>query len=142
VQRRFPWGDAMDRRRVNLWASGQHTTVSVRALPDWRERPAASSSSSGNVWEWTSSNLAAGAAAAKIESGDANEEHPRRALSTPISIRRRIASSKAVKARWPASTTSARCALGFCDVIDPTGARATNNLDRQHDTARQEESLV
>jgi len=33
VQRRFPWGDAMDRNRINIWGSGFGATVPARALP-------------------------------------------------------------------------------------------------------------
>jgi iron(II)-dependent oxidoreductase len=53
-QRRFPWGDTMDRAKANLWGSGPGRTVAVDEY---------SSGVSvggvyqlvGNVWEWTSS---------------------------------------------------------------------------------------
>ena len=43
-QRRYPWGDAMDRSRANLWGSGPKGTVPVTAFADGRERRGASTS--------------------------------------------------------------------------------------------------
>jgi iron(II)-dependent oxidoreductase len=56
LQRKFPWGDTMDRSFANLWGSGPGKTCSVREF---------NSGSTvggvyqliGNVWEWTSSNF-------------------------------------------------------------------------------------
>ena len=56
MQRRYPWGDTMDRELAHLWGSGAGTTVSVYEL---------STGVSvggiyhliGNVWEWTTSNF-------------------------------------------------------------------------------------
>ncbi len=55
-QRRYPWGDTMDRTKANLWGSGPGRTVPVDEY---------SSGVSvggvyqliGNVWEWTSSSF-------------------------------------------------------------------------------------
>lgn len=55
-QRKFPWGDTMDRERCNLWGSGPGKVVAVGEF---------SSGVSvggvyqliGNVWEWTSGNF-------------------------------------------------------------------------------------
>jgi iron(II)-dependent oxidoreductase len=50
-QRRYPWGDTMDRSRANLWGSGPKGTVPVTAFAG-----GASVGSVyqlvGNVWEW------------------------------------------------------------------------------------------
>lgn len=54
--RRFPWGDAMDPDKANLWSSGVAATVPVDEF-------AAGASVSGvlqligNVWEWTASRF-------------------------------------------------------------------------------------
>jgi len=50
--RRFPWGDAMDNKRCNVWSSRHHGTVPVNEYP----RGAAPNQVLqliGNVWEWT-----------------------------------------------------------------------------------------
>ncbi len=56
VLRRYPWGDALDTRRCNIWASGVGHPVAV----DEYEKGAAPNGVQqliGNVWEWTSSDL-------------------------------------------------------------------------------------
>lgn len=52
--RRFPWGDAMDSTRCNLWMSRQGRTVSVSEFPAG-EAPNHVRQLVGNVWEWTDS---------------------------------------------------------------------------------------
>ena len=56
IQRRFPWGDGLDRSRANLWGSGPNRVVTVTEF---------SSGASvgeiyqmiGNVWEWNASDF-------------------------------------------------------------------------------------
>jgi iron(II)-dependent oxidoreductase len=53
---RFPWGDAMDRKKCNIWASGHGTTVPVNEY----ERGAAPNGVLqlvGNVWEWVDAEV-------------------------------------------------------------------------------------
>lgn len=49
--RRFPWGDAMDCTRCNIWNSGVGTTVPVDAYPTGAA-PNNVAQLIGNVWEW------------------------------------------------------------------------------------------
>ncbi|MGW8256564.1 MAG: formylglycine-generating enzyme family protein [Thermoguttaceae bacterium] len=57
VQRKYPWGDSMDRSRANLWGSGVGRTVPV-------DQNVGGISIGGiyqligNVWEWTTCNYA------------------------------------------------------------------------------------
>jgi len=56
VLRRYPWGDAFDTNKCNLWASGVGQTVPVDAY----EKGAAANGVRqlvGNVWEWTLSDF-------------------------------------------------------------------------------------
>jgi iron(II)-dependent oxidoreductase len=50
--RRYPWGEAMDRGRANLWGSGPGTTVSVYEFPGGVSVGGVHQLI-GNVWEWT-----------------------------------------------------------------------------------------
>lgn len=52
VLRRYPWGDALDTRRCNIWASGVGTTVPVKAY-EAGAAPNGVLQLIGNVWEWT-----------------------------------------------------------------------------------------
>jgi len=51
VQRKYPWGDAMDRSRVNLWGSGPDGTVPVHEFADGVSVGGVYQLI-GNVWEW------------------------------------------------------------------------------------------
>jgi iron(II)-dependent oxidoreductase len=50
--RRYPWGEAMDRGRANLWGSGPGHTVSVYEFPGGVSVGGVHGLI-GNVWEWT-----------------------------------------------------------------------------------------
>lgn len=52
LQRRYPWGEAMDRSRANLWGSGPGRTVSVDQFPGGVSVGGVQQLI-GNVWEWT-----------------------------------------------------------------------------------------
>jgi iron(II)-dependent oxidoreductase len=59
-QRRFPWGDGLDRNRANLWGSGPNHVVAVT------EFPAGASVGGiyqmvGNVWQWNANDFRASA---------------------------------------------------------------------------------
>jgi len=54
LMRRFPWGDAMDRNRCNVWCSGKGTTVPVSEYPEGAA-PNQVRQLVGNTWEWTDS---------------------------------------------------------------------------------------
>lgn len=57
MMRRFPWGDAMDRNRCNIWSSRHGTTVPVSGYPDGAA-PNHVLQLVGNVWEWTDTEYA------------------------------------------------------------------------------------
>jgi len=52
LSRRYPWGEAMDRSRANLWGSGPGHTVSVLEFPSGVSVGGVHQLI-GNVWEWT-----------------------------------------------------------------------------------------
>lgn len=58
-QRRFPWGDAMDRTKANLWGTGPGHTVPVS---EYEEGVSVGGIYQliGNVWEWTRSDYMPG----------------------------------------------------------------------------------
>ena len=51
VHRRYPWGDAMDRARANVWGSGANRIVAVQAFPEGGN-VSGIHQLIGNVWEW------------------------------------------------------------------------------------------
>jgi iron(II)-dependent oxidoreductase len=56
VQRRFPWGDAPDTRRANLWINGIGRPTPVTDYPQGASGTGARQMI-GNVWEWTASDV-------------------------------------------------------------------------------------
>ena len=140
VQRRFPWGDALDRRRANLWGSGFHGTLPVQALPE-----GASVSGIhqliGNVWEWTSTAFGVW-------------EPPGRRIETDLPLKSirggafdtyfdsqahcQFQSGESPLARK--HNIGFRCALGFCDIVQvPPGAAedgAEEDASARHQVAR------
>ncbi len=52
VLRRYPWGDALDVRRCNLWGSGAGATCPVTEYANGAA-PNGALQLAGNVWEWT-----------------------------------------------------------------------------------------
>jgi iron(II)-dependent oxidoreductase len=52
VQRRYPWGDGLDLRCCNIWATGHDGTLAVDACPEGAA-PNGVLQLIGNVWEWT-----------------------------------------------------------------------------------------
>ena len=56
VLRRYPWGDALDIRRCNIWASNIGHTLPVTDFPDGAA-PNGVLQLVGNVWEWTDSDF-------------------------------------------------------------------------------------
>jgi len=59
VLRRYPWGDALDTTRCNIWSSGIGQTVAVHAHADGAA-PNNVLQLVGNVWEWTASKYYGG----------------------------------------------------------------------------------
>jgi len=54
--RRYPWGDALDTTRCNIWASGVGRTVPVTEYESGAA-PNGVRQLIGNVWEWTASDF-------------------------------------------------------------------------------------
>ncbi|MGD2111264.1 MAG: formylglycine-generating enzyme family protein [Phycisphaerae bacterium] len=57
IMRRFPWGDAMDNTRCNIWSSRFGKTVPVEEYPNGAA-PNQVRQLVGNVWEWTDTEYA------------------------------------------------------------------------------------
>lgn len=56
ILRRYPWGDALDTRRCNIWGSGIGKTVPVAEYASGAA-PNGATQLIGNVWEWTDSDF-------------------------------------------------------------------------------------
>jgi len=59
MQRKYPWGDTMDRGRANLWGSGPDRTIPVEASPDGVSVGGVHQLI-GNTWEWIGGDFRGG----------------------------------------------------------------------------------
>jgi iron(II)-dependent oxidoreductase len=129
VQRRFPWGDALDRRRANLWGSGHGGTIPVHALPEGASVNGIYQLV-GNVWEWTSTVFGVW-------------EPPTRRIETDLPLKSirggafdtyfdsqshcQFQSGESPLARK--HNIGFRCALGFCDIVQVPGPSAERETE-------------
>ncbi|MHC4177888.1 MAG: formylglycine-generating enzyme family protein, partial [Planctomycetota bacterium] len=116
-QRKYPWGDTMDRNRANLWNSRSARVVPVEQYPEGVSVGGVYQLI-GNVWEWTSGNFRAGDHVAgrlelptpmkNIRGGAFDTYFDNQATcqfqsgETPLGRRRNI---------------GFRCAVGVCDLV-------------------------
>ncbi len=130
VQRRYPWGDAMDRRLTNIWGSGLNTTAPVHAF----EGGASASGVLqlvGNVWEWTSTSFGAWEPPTrKIDTQAALKSIRGGAFDTyfETQVHNQFQSGENPLARK--HNIGFRCALGFCDVVHMTQSRPAHADDQ------------
>ncbi len=59
MQRKYPWGEAMDLTRANLWGAGPECVVPVDEFPEGISVGGVHQLI-GNVWEWTAGSFRAG----------------------------------------------------------------------------------
>jgi iron(II)-dependent oxidoreductase len=116
VQRRFPWGDAMDRKRVNVWGSGNNRTIPVHALTAGASVNGVQQLI-GNVWEWTSSTFGAWEPAGrKIETATPMKSIRGGAFDTYYDAQAHCQFQSGESPLSRKHNIGFRCALGFCDV--------------------------
>lgn len=134
-QRKFPWGDTMDRERCNLWGSGPGKVVAVGEF---------SSGVSvggvyqliGNVWEWTTGNfggpdctvrdLTLPAPMKSIRGGAFDTYFENQATCHFQSGENPLARKHNI---------GFRCALSLCDVASPAPRAAPGEAPNDHEAA-------
>jgi len=130
TQRRYPWGEMMDRRRANVWGTGPDRVVSVHEFSDGVSVGGVYQLI-GNTWEWTAGNYR-------------GTDHPQGplALTEPIKSIRGGAfdtyfdnhlTCQFQSGEYPLSRKANigfRCAVGVCDVLLGRAAdRETNDTE-------------
>lgn len=135
IQRKYPWGDAMNRANVRLWqdaGGGALDTVPVTATP-------ASASVNGihqligNVWEWTSSSYGAwDPPALKVETAMPMKSLRGGAFDTYFETQCTCQFQSGESPLARKHNIGFRCAVGFCDLV----------TDDVESTEEPEEALV
>jgi iron(II)-dependent oxidoreductase len=129
VQRRFPWGDAMDRTRVNVWGNGS-CTIPVHALSQGASVNGVHQLI-GNVWEWTSSTFGAWEPATrKIETVVPMKSIRGGAFDTYYDAQAHCQFQSGESPLSRKHNIGFRCALGFCDVVGAGDAADPRDTDQ------------
>jgi gamma-glutamyl hercynylcysteine S-oxide synthase len=118
MQRKFPWGDEMDRSFANLWGSGPGDTVPVT-----KHAEGASVGGLyqlvGNTWEWTSTNFGAWEPAnAKLETDVPLKSLRGGAFDTYFEAQAQCQFQSGDTPLARKHNIGFRCAVGFCDVAN------------------------
>jgi gamma-glutamyl hercynylcysteine S-oxide synthase len=117
VQRRYPWGEAMDRRRANIWGSGHDATIPVHALPEGASVNGVVQLV-GNVWEWTSTAFGAWEPTGrKIDTTTPLKSIRGGAFDTYFETQSHCQFQSGESPLSRRHNIGFRCALGFCDVV-------------------------
>jgi iron(II)-dependent oxidoreductase len=117
MQRRFPWGDTMDRDLVNLWGAGPGSTVSVFDLPDGVS-VGGIYHLIGNVWEWTTSHFGVwDASARRLETASPMKSIRGGAFDTYFDVQATCQFQSGESPIRRKHNIGFRCALAVSDVV-------------------------
>jgi gamma-glutamyl hercynylcysteine S-oxide synthase len=133
LQRKFPWGDSMDRRKANVWGSGAGRVVPV---DEFTEGVSVGGLYQliGNVWEWTASSL-------DVDPTVEEDMHGKQVLLKSIrggafdTYFENQANCQFASGENPISrkhNIGFRCALSVCDISGPPGERSADEEDPVH----------
>lgn len=120
--RRYPWGEAMDRGRANLWGSGPGHTVSVYDFPGGVSVGGVHQLI-GNVWEWTTDSFAPeGVEAAGASIHTKMKSIRGGAFDTYLDCQATCHFESADVALARKHNIGFRCAIGLCDLASSNDA--------------------
>jgi iron(II)-dependent oxidoreductase len=121
AQRRFPWGDEMDRRLANVWGSGPGRVVSVREFAEGMSVGGAYQLI-GNVWEWTASSFNAwGPSMHQLELPAPMKSIRGGAFDTYFDNHANCSFSSGESPLSRKHNIGFRCVVGVCDVVNLHG---------------------
>lgn len=129
VQRKYPWGDAMNRSLVRLWSPGPNKgsgTVAVYASPGSASVNGVQQLV-GNVWEWTSSSFGAwDPPALKVETAMPMKSVRGGAFDTYFETQSSCQFQSGESPLGRKHNIGFRCAVGFCDLVSDDEAVAAS----------------
>ncbi len=130
VQRRFPWGDSMDRTKAHLWAPDVAGTVPVDATPGGQS-VGGIHQLIGNVWEWTASPFAAWDHAARFLHEKPLKSVRGGAFDTYFDCQASCQFQSGEDPLARKHNIGFRCAVGVCDV-EPVGWDRPEETNASH----------
>jgi gamma-glutamyl hercynylcysteine S-oxide synthase len=140
LQRKYPWGDTMDRHKANVWGSGPGRIVPV---DEFTEGVSVGGLYQliGNVWEWTSTNLDV-----DPSSEDTVAEKPAflksirgGAFDTYFEDQANCQFASGENPILRKHNVGFRCAIGLCDIAGPPQKRVDPSADTIFDSEQTRE---
>lgn len=117
LQRRYPWGDTMDRNRANLWNPRRARSVPVNQYAEGVSVGGVYQLI-GNVWEWTSGNFRAGDhLAGKLELPTPMKSIRGGAFDTYFDNQATCQFQSGENPLGRRHNIGFRCAVGVCDLV-------------------------
>jgi gamma-glutamyl hercynylcysteine S-oxide synthase len=118
MQRKFPWGDAMDRSLANLWGSGPGDTVPVTKHAEGASVGGVRQLV-GNVWEWTSASFGAWEpSSARLETEISLKSLRGGAFDTYFEAQAQCQFQSGDNPLARKNNIGFRCAVGFSEIAD------------------------
>jgi iron(II)-dependent oxidoreductase len=115
-QRRYPWGDALDRSLAHVWGSGSDDTRPVNSHPNGASVGGVQQLV-GNVWEWTSTSFGVwDLANLKVETANPMRSIRGGAFDTYFDSQCHLHFQSGESPLARKHNIGFRCAVGFCDV--------------------------
>lgn len=125
-QRRYPWGDALDRSLAHVWGSGADDTSSTQAHPNGASVGGVQELC-GNVWEWTSTSFGVwDLTNLKVETATPMRSIRGGAFDTYFDSQCHLHFQSGESPLARKHNIGFRCAIGFCDVASFQDSPAAN----------------
>jgi iron(II)-dependent oxidoreductase len=134
IQRRYPWGEAMDRGRANLWGSGPGRTASVDEF-NGGVSVGGAQQLIGNVWEWTADLLSFDEAEPNQHNRGSIRSVRGGAFDTYLDCQATCHFQSGDRALARKHNVGFRCAISVCDL-------ATLEEHHAQDVPQSEETLL
>ncbi len=130
-QRRYPWGDALDRSLAHVWGSGADDTTNTLSHPSGASVGGVQQLV-GNVWEWTSTSFGVwDLANSKIETSTPMRSIRGGAFDTYFDSQCHLHFQSGESPLARKHNIGFRCAVGFCDVA----SYQNSSVDKEQEAA-------
>jgi gamma-glutamyl hercynylcysteine S-oxide synthase len=143
LQRKYPWGDTMDRKKANVWGSGPSRIVPV---DEFTEGVSVGGLYQliGNVWEWTATNLDVDHSADESlgEKAPFLKSIRGGAFDTYFEDQANCQFASGENPILRKHNIGFRCALGMCDIAGPPQPRTASPAEQDNSTEHPQSEIA
>jgi iron(II)-dependent oxidoreductase len=143
LQRKYPWGDTMDRKKANVWGSGPNRIVPV---DEFTEGVSVGGLYQliGNVWEWTATNLDVDHSSDESlgEKAPFLKSIRGGAFDTYFEDQANCQFASGENPILRKHNVGFRCALGMCDIAGPPRAKDESPAGQNHSSEHPQSEIA